>query len=415
MTLDLNASNGIKDNPGRGISPLGNSTSKVLSAIAIYGANSSGKSNLLRALGTMRRMVLDSVRLNDNESLPYDPFVLSTREQRPTRFELSYYEPIARATFVYGFEYTEEAIQKEWLQAKWPGRSEKRLIERTPAGVMLDEIAFSEGIRARELPLNKNRLFLSLAGQAGGEISNSVIKWFRDDLIVISGIRDTYSRYTRKQVMDSPETKLSVEDFLCKMSLGFNTFIPQRIDFDNLGYPQGIPKELIAQMRRDPYIQISSVHNVYDETGVIVRTEQLDLDDQESAGTNKIFALSAPLLEALKQGKTLLIDELDSKMHPLISWRLAEMFNLPDENPHHAQLIFTTHDTNLLSSKLFRRDQIWFTEKDSVENTTLYSMMDAPEFKAKGVAPRNDTNYQKNYIQGKYGAIPYLTCSGLGD
>ena len=127
-------------------------------------------------------------------------------------------------------------------------------------------------------------------------------------------------------------------------------------------------------------------------------------------GTNKIFALSGPLLEALDGGRTLLVDELDSQMHPLISWHLVEMFNKREDNKHSAQLIFTTHDTNLLSGDLFRRDQIWFTEKDQTENTDLYPLIKAHERSdSLKHAPRNDSNYQKNYIQGKYGAIPYLT------
>ena len=419
-TLDLIASNGIKDNPNKGTSPLGTSVGagKVLNAIALYGANSSGKSNLLRAVGEMRFMVLNSVKLNDHDSLPYEPFRLSTRPQHPTRFEIVYFESITRATFTYGFSYTEESIHQEWLVAKWPRRGEKRLFSREPnQPVYVDSINFTEGIRARDtLVLNKNRLFLSLAGQAGGEISNSVINWFEDNLRVISGIEDTYSKFTRKLVYNSAEGKESVQQFLLKMNLGFESFIPQKVDFESIGYPPGLPKEIIAQLKNDPYIQISSVHNVYNESGSIVRTETFDLDDQESAGTNKIFALAGPLLETLKGGKTLFIDELDSQMHPLISWQLVEMFNKDTDNTKSAQLIFTTHDTNLLSSELFRRDQIWFTEKDSTESTALYPLIKAHENSdSLRHAPRNDSNYQKNYIQGKYGAIPFLTCDTWED
>lgn len=410
MTLDLYASNGIKDLPGKGVSVIGSGPSsfKVLNAVSLYGANSSGKSNLLRAISTMRRMVLDSVRLNDDESLPYDPFVLSTREPQPTHFEITYYDSTTRGIYTYGFEYTEQVIVTEWLQAKWPGRSEKRLIDRTPDGVNLDTTSFEEGLRARDtLVLNKNRLFLSLAGQAGGEISNNVINWFRRNLRVISGIQDTYSKYTRKRVTDSPEAKLRVQDFICKMKLGFERFDVEKVDFELL---PGLPKEFIAQYKRDPYIQVYSAHNVYDENGAVVRTEMLDLDSQESAGTNKVFALSAPLLEALDEGITLVVDELDSKMHPLLSRRLVEMFNNPEENPHGAQLVFTTHDTNLLSNDILRRDQIWFTEKDAVENTGIYSLLKVHERSEKlSHAPRNDSNYQKNYIQGMYGAVPWIT------
>lgn len=412
--LDLTASNAIKDNPDKGTSPMGTGigTGKVLNAVAIYGANSSGKSNLFRAIGAMRFMVLNSVKLNDHDSLPYEPFLLSTREQRPTRFEINYYETDSRATYTYGFEYTEESIQREWLVAKWPRRGVKQLFLRNPdQPVIVDETNYAEGVRARDtLLLNKNRLFLSLVGQAGGEISNSVINWFQDGLWVISGIEKTYSKFTRKLVYNNPQAKDNVQKFLCKMKLGFEKFVPKKIDFESIGYPPGFPKEYISQLKKDPYIQITSVHNVYNEDGVVARTESFDMDDQESYGTNKIFSLSGPLLEALSRGRTLFVDELDSQMHPLISWNLVEMFNKSEDNPNCAQIIFTTHDTNLLSSELFRRDQIWFTEKDSTESTSLYPLIKAhKKSDSLNHAPRNDSNYQKNYIQGMYGAIPYLT------
>lgn len=410
--LDMTASNALRDNPDKGVSPTGSGVGapKVLNAVAIYGANSSGKSNLLRAVGEMRHMVLNSVKLNEPDSLPYQPFLLSTREPQPTHFEVVYYEPENKGYYTYGFEYTEEAIQHEWLIAKWPGRSEKRLFDRTGREVETDPKAFPDGAKTQELTLNKNRLYLSLAGQAGGEISNSVIGWFQNSLHVISGIEDTYSKYTRRLVLNNQQAKEDVQSFLCKMKLGFERFEPHKVDFEAMGFPPGLPKELIAQMKNDPYIQISSVHNVYNEAGEVERTLMLDLDDDESAGTNKIFSLSGPLLKTLNDGSTMLIDELDSKMHPLISWRLVEMFNKSDDNANHAQLIFTTHDTNLLSSELFRRDQIWFTEKDLTENTDLYPLLKAHErSETLSHAPRNDSNYQKNYIHGKYGAIPYLT------
>lgn len=119
-----------------------------------------------------------------------------------------------------------------------------------------------------------------------------------------------------------------------------------------------------------------------------------------------MFDLSAPIFDTLYTGATLVIDELDAKMHPLISQYIIELFNNHETNPKNAQLIFTTHDTHLLSQKILRRDQIWFTEKDSQEQTDLYSLMDIvlPD----GTKPRNDANYERNYIAGRYGAIPYI-------
>ena len=122
-----------------------------------------------------------------------------------------------------------------------------------------------------------------------------------------------------------------------------------------------------------------------------------------SAGTQKYFALAGPILEALANGTTLIIDELDAKLHPNLVHKIIEIFNSEKSNPNNAQLIFNTHDTNLLSCGVFRRDQIWFVEKNRYGSAQLYSLAD---FKTD-VVRKNDI-FEKNYIAGRYGAIPYL-------
>lgn len=128
--------------------------------------------------------------------------------------------------------------------------------------------------------------------------------------------------------------------------------------------------------------------------------EVFDLDNQESEGTRKLFAMAGPLVSALKAGQVLVVDELDARLHPLMTRAIISLFNSKVTNPNHAQLIFTTQDSNLLDNQLLRRDQIWFTEKDRQGATRLYSLA---EFRV-----RNDESYERNYIQGRYGAIPFL-------
>lgn len=408
MTLTLTASKGIKDKPGSNITAINKNTS-ILNSVAFYGANSSGKSNFILAAGAMRMMVVQSVKLNEGDPLPYDPFILSTRESLPTKFEVIFH--LNRKTYKYGFEYTREKIAREWLFLKSSGKSEKPLFTRNSDTPPIVEPNFD--IQARNIgtdtKLNANRLLISLSGQLGGDISNSIINWFDKNLRFISGIDDSYSQYTRRRVYADDVMKDMVQAFLGKMKLGFDSFIPQKIDFENIGLPQGLPQEVVAQLKKDPFIQISSLHNVYDKLGNAIRTIKLDLDGQESAGTNKVFNLAGPILDSLNRGVTLFVDELDSQMHPLLTWKIIEMFNSPVENPNGAQLVFSTHDTHLLSKKLLRRDQIWFTEKDSKECSTIYPMMKAAQAKLQlKHAPRNDSNYEKNYINGLYGAIPFM-------
>ena len=408
MTLTLTASKGIKDRPGSNITAINKNTS-VLNSIAFYGANSSGKSNFIMAAGTMRMMVVQSVKLNEGDDLPYDPFILSTREGLPTKFEAVFHTN--RKTYRYGFEYNREKIVREWLLLKSSGKSEKTLFQREADQQPVIETGFDAQAKTigTDTKLNANRLLLSLSGQLGGDISNSIIGWFDKNLRFISGIDNSYAQYTRRRVYANESLKGLVQTFLGKMKLGFDSFDTKKIDFESMGFPQGLPPEIIAELKKDPYIQISSLHNVYDEEGHTVRTIKLDLDGQESAGTNKVFNLSGPILDALERGVTLFVDELDSQMHPLLTWKIIEIFNSTTENPHGAQLVFTTHDTHLLSNKLFRRDQIWFAEKDSMECSTIYPIMKAVSAQQQlKHAPRYDSNYEKNYINGLYGAIPFM-------
>ena len=127
----------------------------------------------------------------------------------------------------------------------------------------------------------------------------------------------------------------------------------------------------------------------------------------ESEGTKKIINMSGPIIDTLERGGLIVVDEFDAKLHPLLTKKIIEIFNSPESNPNNAQLIFATHDTNLLSNKIFRRDQIWFAEKDSNdESTDIYPLSDIRE--QNGDKIRNDRIYEKDYINGKYGAIPFL-------
>ena len=404
MTLDLSASNGLRDNIEGAFTDIGNS--KVLNVVSFYGANSSGKTNFLRAISTMRRIIVQSVKLNENEDLPYDPFLLTNEKPRPTKLEAVLYSIPDKTTYTYGFEYLRSSITKEWLHLKSPRKSGKTLFSRDGDQLDISPVGFQEGYSIT-VNLNKNRLFLSLVGQLGGAISNSVIALFQNEIRVLSGIEGSdYAGYTRRLVHENEQYRILAKEFLRNMNLGFDEFETKKVEFERIAFPQGFPSELIEQFRGRSIIEVSSMHTVYDKDGHAVGYRSLDLDENESAGTNKIFNLTGPILEALQNGRVLVIDELDSQMHPLLSWRLIQIFNNSSKNPHGAQLIFTTHDTHLLSNRLFRRDQIWFVEKDPSECSVLYPMMMATD--KLGHAPRSDSNYQKNYVNGLYGAIPFM-------
>lgn len=378
----------------------------LLRTLALYGANSSGKSNLVSAMYTMARCILLSVRLNDNEELEYDPFLLLTDNERPTMFEVIFLK--GEYCYRYGFRYNLERIVDEWLFRKTTPRSkEQMMFVRNEEGICVEEKNFPEGIGYEE-KINDNRLFLSLCQQLGGEISRQVLSWFKSDFNVISGLNNQqYRSYSKLFFHKKEQSSVDALEFFQKLRLGFNSILTHE---EEPNIPSDLTIELRAMFQKEiqgkKSIELDSVHNIYSDKGKVVSSVNFSFEERESSGTNKLFDLSGPIFDTLYTGATLVIDELDAKMHPLISQYIIELFNNPETNPKNAQLIFTTHDTHLLSQKILRRDQIWFTEKDSQEQTDLYSLMDIvlPD----GTKPRNDANYERNYIAGRYGAIPYI-------
>lgn len=386
-----------------------NNNQKLLKSAVIYGANSSGKSNLIKAMETMKDIVLTSVKLNDTDELEYSPFLLSTEsETEPTLFEISFLD--REQVYKYGFEYNQNQIINEWLFEGLISKSQKPLFIRTLDGIGVTD-KFDEG-KGKEISTNDNRLFISLVAQLGGSISKKIIEWFDTRYNVISGLdHNDYKGYTTRML----HKKLSGCDeslnLFRKLKLGFRDLIPSESEFNPLDIPEEVPKhlksKLIKELTGKKQIVLNATHNKFDKKGNIVSEVYWDRDENESEGTNKIIDLSGPIFDTLSLGKLLVIDELDAKLHPLITTHIVNLFNNPKTNPNNAQLLFATHDTNLLSSELFRRDQIWFTEKDEIEQTDLYSLyyFNLPD----GTKVRNDGNFEKNYIRGRYGAIPFIT------
>lgn len=378
----------------------------ILKTLAVYGANSSGKSNLVKALQTMKLCVLISVKLNPNEALLYEPFLLLKDNTAPTLFEVSFLQD--DYCYRYGFSYIQTEIVDEWLFRKTTVRSkEQTLFIRTKEGIAFEDKMFPEGT-GLESKVNDNRLFLSLCAQLGGEVSNKVISWFESDFNVVSGLNNQeYRGFSKSLFHQKKEASREAMNLFKKLKLGFGEISTHE---EEITIPNDAPKELMALLTKvagQKKIEIESVHNLYNKKGASCGSVRFSFDEKESSGTRKLFDMSGPIFDTLEKGAVLVIDELDAKMHPLISQEIIRLFNNPEKNPQNAQLIFTTHDTHLLSTKMLRRDQVWFTEKNDAEQTDLYCLIDIvlPD----GTKPRNDASYEKNYIAGRYGAIPYIT------
>jgi len=381
---------------------------RLLRSAVVYGANSSGKSNLIKALDGMRNILLNSVKLNDKDPLDYTPFLLSEQsEHAPTHFETEFL--IGGKTYRYGFEYTLESIVNEWLFVKQGmTKKETTLFIRTKDGIGITD-QFVEG-KGKEEATNDNRLFVSLVAQLGGKISKQIIEWFRSYNVISGLAHQEYNGFTMRMLHDKKEGCEQALSLFQKLKLGFQELMVKESEFNVSDLPIDFPDSVKSKLSKDysgkKMLSIKTMHNKYDSQGLIIDSVAFDKDRSESEGTKKIIDLTGPIFDSLLTGKMLIIDELDAKLHPLLTIQLVNLFNKKETNPKNSQLLFATHDTNLLNADLFRRDQIWFTEKDEFEQTDLYNLV---EFKLPdGTKVRNDSNLEKNYIRGRYGAIPYI-------
>ncbi|WP_291530623.1 AAA family ATPase [Bacteroides sp. UBA939] len=356
---------------------------KLLKSAVVYGANSSGKSNLIKAMEFMRKTILNSSKMNSTDKLGVSSFQLNAETaQSPSFFEILFYDYNTR--YRYGFELDNERIHAEWLYTlpSHNTKKEQLLFIRDSEGIAVNN-SF-QGASGLEERTRDNGLFLSVCDQFNVPIAKKLV-YAVNSITIVSGVNHD-QLITMTSIFMENNTQLT-KGFFQKLQLGF-------IDINRITDKRGwIDKAL-------------TTHNVYDVKGNIEGQHHFKIVESESAGTNKIYDLTGHLLFALQSGITLIIDELDAKLHPLLTKKIVEMFHSNELNKNGAQLIFATHDTNLLGCNCFRRDQIWFTEKNRKEETDLYSLV---EFRnVEGTKVRNDRNYEKDYIEGRYGAIPFI-------
>ena len=400
---------------------------ELLTSAAIYGANASGKSNLIAAMNFMRHFVIHSANIREEEDqagIEVEPFRLSTEtDSEPSFFEVVFV--VKERRFRYGFEVTSERVEAEWLYVA-PKARESKLFEREEDTIEPGEKFRAEGgdLVERTRP---NALFLSVCAQFNGKVAREVLGWFRSLGITTSlmDLDEGMRRFTERMFRDEDSAK-AIENLLTQLDLGIDAIHLERVVVPTprlLPLPDDAPEELRKLHNEDQKMEaaLESVQEAFSELSdlssgerEVVRTvhrkvgdgdqsdlkELFDLDGHESEGTKKLFSLSGPLVDTLRRGDVLIIDELDARLHPLLTKEIVSLFNDPVRNSKHAQLVFATQDTNLLDNQLLRRDQIWFVEKDRQGASYLYSLA---EFRV-----RNDATYEKDYIHGRYGAIPFL-------
>lgn len=427
ITFSMLASNAVKEleSSSEGVNNVfwdKSKKNKYLKSAVVYGANGSGKSNLLSAIGFYRRFILSSSndRQADDEIMTI-PFLLSTEtENKPSSFEMVFVIDAIR--FRYGFEATKKIITAEWLFVFDTENSNKEstYFTRENQNIKVSNKNFKEG-KGLENNTRPNALFLSTVAQLNGEVSNKIQNWLKANINVISGLEDATTAYTIGRFQDQEEFRKKIINFFKLTNLGIEDIKMEEPVLDNLSkilpqkredekiasLIQELQKELKDRMKKGGdarEISINAFHKKFDEANKLIDTIALDFE-LESKGTQKLFGLLGPWFDTLEKGKILIVDELDSRLHTKLTTELLKIFQ-SGINTKNAQLIFASHDTNLLRNDLFRRDQIWFTEKDNSGSTDLYSLVEYKINQATSV--RNDASFEKDYLIGKYGAIPYF-------
>ncbi len=372
----------------------------VLPVAAIYGANASGKSNLYEAFYFMTGYVIDSFNYGGDEEgfekMRPTPFLLEDdTENAGTSFEVYFTIPgdESEKTYNYGFCIGDEGVTEEWLNVKAKtARKFSEIFYREEATNTLELPRIDKTGRSNiSAALNKQSLIVSLGAKLKIEVLKSIRDWFAN--IEFADFTDTLFTLVMqnrlpKGFTDDPAVQENVVKY-------FSTFDDSIKGF----YVEESPSE--NSDTKNTRFKVSTYHKKIGSD----EFAEIPLGD-ESAGTLKMFALYPDLQNALQKGSVFFIDELNAKLHPLLVRNFILTFLNPEINVNHAQLVFTTHDTWQLSNQLLRRDEVWFTEKDEQGVSTLYSLADFVD--EGGTKIRKDENYEKNYLSGKYGAIPSL-------
>lgn len=391
---------------------------RLLKAIGIYGSNASGKSNLVKAIDRMQKLVLDSADFKPGRNLGITSFLFDDKSQtEPSSFEVTFFHNGIR--YQYGFTATNKRIQEEWLVAYPKGVGQtwfERTFNEKRGKYEWKYSTFLKGEKAKLADKTReNALFLSVGAQWNNEQLTIVYEWFHDKLRVAPP-KEHFRPVTAEMLLDVQKDKEAKEDLytfvtdaLQKADLGIHGVNVRelKIEPNKIRFPQDMPHEirekLLKRLEREPRLRVDMLHlNTATKQKVFLPLKE------ESDGTKRLFQLLGPCLETVASGFTVFIDELEVSLHPLLTRELIKFIQDPLANQTGAQLIFATHDTTLLDPELFRRDQIWFTEKDATGATNLYSMSDYKERR-----PRKGEAMQKGYLSGRYGAIPILETFGL--
>lgn len=380
-----------------------NLNERVLPVTAIYGANASGKSSVFRAFLFMRHLVIFSLAFSEVEKeklfnkLKIEPFKFSGNREKPSEFEINYINKRdgKEIYYSYGFKIDNSGILEEYLASNTKTRVKRNeeysyIFKRERNQKLYLDSSIEKFRENLEISLKDKTLLVSLGASLNIDELIKVQSWFINAKAI--DFSNSLNNMLRENILPSKiEETQKIKNELVDFINSFDDSIID-IEIEKISFDDG-------DSDKDNY-RIYTVHKSDGETS----TARISMNE-ESSGTKKMFSLYQTLLDVLEKGGVFFADELDIKLHPLLMRNILLTFTDKEKNPNNAQLIFTTHNTIYMDMDLLRRDEIWFVEKDKGASK-IYSLDDITN--EKGEKVRKDSNYEKHYLLGNYGAIPNL-------
>lgn len=404
------AAKGVKNLPDAPRTVEGYKKNQILPVIAVYGANASGKSNMLEALTFIKRAALRS-HVDWENGIPRKPFRLDPAcVDLPSTFDIDFL--IGSIRYHYGFSVDDEKVLEEWLYAVKPGRKQQVWFERK-AG---EKTVFGGPIKAQGTALeesevlSKNSLILSLLLRGKSDEVRALRSVFENGIYNFR-LGDDFSsnlkHYEDYEYRESLNKMLNTADFgICS----FNLIKRDLDDIEDISEPMKEMARIAVKILRNQKTleEAATTEEGFMPKAIAIEFEHVGKNhgrvklqwNEESAGTKRFFGLSGPTLKALKEGGCIVVDELDNSLHPLLARAIIRLFMDPKTNPKGAQLFFTTHDKSLLVKEVLRRDQVWLAEKDAVGATHVYSLSDFDI--------NDDTDLESAYLEGRFGGVPLV-------
>jgi len=379
----------------------GENDSELLHSSVIYGANASGKSTLISAMFFMKNMVLHSVKKGNDESEidNLDPFKFSEETlSQPSEFEILFLH--VGIKYQYGFSATSRRIHAEWLIAFPEGRAQRWFDRQFDSETGSELWHFGSKFLGQKAVIKDstrpNALFLSTGNMLNHAQLKPLARWFHTHFKILTN-SNLNPRYSIEMCLKQDRREM-IQEFLNKAGIGVETVHVEKVTVDEnalASVEDENGRELLGNFLGEEFVDLAFNYTV-DANGMKASIDFL----KESAGTKKMFSFAGPLIDVLNNGRVLIIDELNVHLHPLLTEYLVKLFKSKN-NKNNAQLLFTTHDTFLLNANLFRRDQVWITEKNPATlGSTLIPLTD--------FHPRKTESIEKGYLRGRYGGVPYL-------